>query len=88
MLKVIVSVKDNVAEMFHDPRTEVNTASAIRAFSQSIEESPHKDDYSLYQIGTMDTNTGDIIPNEPLRIYTGHDVKIKNVTQITEKKEA
>jgi hypothetical protein len=74
MLKIVVSVKDTIAEVFHDPHTEINSATAIRAFSASIKESPHKDDYSLYQIGTFDTQTGVLTPNEPLRIHSGHDV--------------
>ena len=78
MLKVIVCIKDNVAEMFNDPRAEINTASAIRSFTQSIQESPHKDDFSLYQIGTFNTNNGVVEHNEPLKIYSGHDVKTDN----------
>lgn len=82
MLKVIVSVKDVVSEMFHDPRAEVNVASAIRAFAESVKDSPHKDDYSLYQIGTMDTNNGTITANEPVRISSGHDVQTNNVEEL------
>ena len=82
MKKLVISVKDNVAEMFNDPRVEVNAASAIRAFTLSVKESPHKDDYSLYLLGEMDTNTGMLTPCEPQRIYSGHDVKINNVEEI------
>ena len=82
MLKIIVSVKDVIADIFNDPRSEINAASAIRAFEHSVKESPHKDDYSLYQIGTMDTCNGTITANEPVRLCTGHDVKINNVTDI------
>ena len=75
MLKIIVSVKDNVSEVFNDPRAEINAASAIRSFNHSVIETPHKDDYSLYQIGTMDTCNGTITSNEPIRLCSGHDVK-------------
>lgn len=75
MKKVIVCVRDNVAEVFHDPRTEVNTASAIRAFSDSVIDSPHKDDFALYLIGEHDTDNGSVLPCEPVRIFTGLDVK-------------
>lgn len=84
MLKVIVCVKDNVAEIFNDPRVEINSASAIRAFTESVKDATHKDDYSLYQIGTFDTDNGNVIPNEPLRLYSGHDVKVDNVVQLKE----
>lgn len=86
MEKVIVSVKDNVAEIFNDPRVEINAASAIRAFSLSVKETPHKDDYSLYIVGEFDSKNGQIKPCEPQRIYSGHDVKIDNVTEITGEK--
>ena len=43
MLKILISVKDTVAEIFNDPRAEINTASAIRSFSMSVSKSPHKD---------------------------------------------
>lgn len=75
MIKVIVSVKDTVAEIFNDARMEVNIASALRAFNEAVKDSPHKDDYAMYQVGTFDTNTGVIIPNEPVRLCSGHDVK-------------
>lgn len=82
MQKIIVVVKDNVAETFHDTRNEINVASAIRAFTHSVQESPNKDDYSLYQVGIFDTDSGNIKPNEPIRLYTGHEVKNK-VSSIT-----
>lgn len=84
MIKVIVCVKDTISEVFHDPRVEINTQSAIRAFTQSVQDAPHKDDYCLYQIGTFDTNTGEVTGNEPLRIYSGHDVKVNNVVPLKE----
>jgi hypothetical protein len=82
MKKVIVTVKDTVAEIFNDCRVEINAASAIRAFSQGVKDSPHKDDYSLYIIGEMDMDTGVITPCEPMRIHSGHDVK-KQIDAVT-----
>lgn len=84
MKKLMISVKDNVSELFADPRVEINAASAIRAFTASVKESPHKDDYSLYVVGEFDVNNGNIAPCEPQRIYSGHDVKVDNVVGITE----
>ena len=84
MLKIIVCVKDNVAEVFHDPHIEVNTASAIRSFTQSAQDQVHKDDFSLYQIGSYNTDNGQIIANEPLRIFSGHDIKPDNVVDLPE----
>lgn len=82
MIKIIISVKDTVAEMFNDPRVEINAASAIRAFTNSVKDSPHKDDFTLYQVGTFDTNNGNVTFNEPLRLYTGHDIKVDNIVEL------
>lgn len=75
MLKIVISVKDTIADIFNDPRVEINAASAIRSFTASVKESPHKDDFALYQIGIFDTSDGSIKPNDPVRLFTGHDVK-------------
>lgn len=83
MIKIIVSIRDNVAEIFNDPRVEINVQSAIRAFTETIKDHPHKDDFTMYQIGAMDTNTGDILANEPIKLITGMDVKTNNVSSIT-----
>lgn len=83
MLKIVISVKDTVAEFFNDPRVELNAASAIRSFTVSVKETPHKDDFALYQVGVFDTETGLIKPNDPIRLFTGHDVKLDNVSSIS-----
>jgi hypothetical protein len=86
MKKAMVCVKDTVSELFLDIRCEVNTASAIRSFTASLQDSPHKDDYQLYLVGYQNQNNGLIEPCDPVRIYSGHDVKIKtnNLTNIEE----
>lgn len=75
MLKTIIALKDTVAETFLDPRTEINTASAMRTFRQSVQDHPNKDDFALYQIGMFDTDKGEILACEPIRIMSGHEVK-------------
>jgi len=74
MKKVIISVKDTVAEVFNDPRVEINAASAIRAFTNSIQGNQNKDDFTLYIVGEFDSQNGDVQPCEPVKIYSGHDV--------------
>jgi len=74
MKKVVISVKDTVAEIFNDPRVELNTASAIRAFTHSIEDNKNKDDFVMYMLGEFDPINGEITPCEPVKIYSGHDV--------------
>jgi len=75
MIKIIISVRDTVAEIFNDPRVEINIPSAIRSFNLSIEKAQCKDDYALYQVGTFDTDTGDIASHEPIKIYSGLEHK-------------
>jgi len=74
MKKVIISVKDTVAEVFNDPRVEINTASAIRSFTNTVQESKNKDDFVMYILGEFDTQNGQITTSDPTKIYSGHDV--------------
>ena len=60
MKKVIISVKDTVAEIFNDTRVEINTASAIRAFTHSIEDNKNKDDFTMYLLGEFNPLNGEI----------------------------
>jgi len=78
MKKVIISVKDTVAEVFNDPRVEINTASAIRAFTNSIEDNKNKDDFVMYMLGEFDSINGEITPCDPVKIYSGHDVTMRH----------
>ncbi len=77
MNKVIISVKDTIAEIFNDPRVEINAASAIRAFTNSIQDNKNKDDFTLYIVGEFDTQNGEVTPCDPVKIFTGHDVMFK-----------
>lgn len=86
MKKVIIAIKDTIAEVFHDPRIEINVPSAIRAFTDGVKDSPHKDDFSMYIIGEFDTQKGEITPQEPTRIYSGHDVTANINTEIGNEK--
>jgi hypothetical protein len=82
MIKILCAVKDTISETFTDPRAEINEASAKRAFKMGLEEAKNKDDYALYQIGAFDTESGQIMAIEPVRIMSGHDIKPK-ISSIT-----
>jgi hypothetical protein len=74
----VYSVYDKVSGVFNRPVFDLNHGSAIRNFSQSIEEDRNKDDYVLYHIGTFDDSNGELIKEEnPHKILTGLDVHIK-----------
>lgn len=74
----IYSIFDTVAQVFNKPFTELNNATAIRAFTGSIQSQEYKDDYVLYNLGELDDNSGVIKPNEnPVKILSGLEVERK-----------
>ena len=73
---IIVSVRDNVAEIFNKPHTEINVASAIRSFTLSLKDEPQRGDYTMYKIGELDQNTGIITPEvTPVQLMSGFELK-------------
>lgn len=64
--KVLVSVFDKVAGLYSPAMTEINSGSAIRNFkigakqNQQITACP--EDYCLVLLGTIDDETGSIVP--------------------------
>lgn len=69
------SIFDTVAQVFNKPFTEINNATAIRAFSSAVNENPNKNDYALYHLGSFTDHDGVLVPiANPTRIYTGFDI--------------
>jgi uncharacterized OB-fold protein len=76
MKLVIFTIRDNVAEVFNKPFTDLNIASAVRSFTLSLKEEPQKADYTLYKIGEMDQITGTIENDkDPVKIMSGMEVE-------------
>lgn len=73
-MRKLYAIYDKTAEMFLDPRAEVNNATAIRGFSQGVADVPHKNDLELWHVGDYDVNNGSITPCQN-KIYTGFDVQ-------------
>lgn len=72
----IYSIYDTVAEVFNKPFTDINNASAIRSFTSSVQDQPHKNDYVLYYLGTFEDNSGEIMPaKNPFKLLSGIEVK-------------
>ena len=84
MKQNLYTIRDNIAEVFNKPFTEVNDSSAIRSFSKAIDDNPHKDDYALYSTGFFDTDTGELEHIVPIKIYTGFEVIRPTLSSITE----
>lgn len=81
MKKVICSVHDMCANMWTDPFFAVNTASAIRGFTDHVngsngDMSNHPEHFNLFKIGEFDDNKG-LIDNldEPVCLVRAIDIK-------------
>lgn len=75
MKTIIVAVRDVKAEVYAQPFCVVNSATAIRSFSDQVNNqdpknmwNQHPQDFSLYQIGTYEDNTGLIEPITPPKL--------------------
>lgn len=74
-LHKIVAVRDIQIEEFSRPFTVPAVGGAIRSFSDEINradrENPmhqHPADYHLYELGSFDTETGEILPLNQTRL--------------------
>jgi len=84
MYKNLYAIYDTVSELFNNPFTDINDQSAIRAFTQSVTEQPHKNDYVLYHIAGYDDNSGMITQNKnPVKIKSGIEINTATVSSIT-----
>lgn len=82
----IYSIRDAAAGVFTAPTIDLNDASAIRAFSQAVNNvgsmmnfSPK--DFALYCIGTLDVEDGTIAPSIPPTMLVSGDRLVKVVSE-------
>lgn len=88
MIRQITCMFDKVACTFFDPVLMNTDNAAVRDFKTSIRFAfekhdgafyANKDDYDLYNIGTFDTETGDIVSNNPhVLLVRGSDVDVQD----------
>lgn len=71
----LYSIYDTVAGVFNKPFADINDGTATRLFIQSVQDNPNKRDFMLYNIGEYTDHDGTIIPYEPVKIYSGFDIK-------------
>jgi hypothetical protein len=72
----IMTIRDNVTEVFNKPYYSLNNADGIRAFVNSLRGNPNKNDYTLYRCGEFDEENGvHYLEDTPVKIYTGLDIK-------------
>lgn len=78
MIYGVYSIFDSAASVFTAPTIDISDASAIRAFQQALANSGSvmnfkPDDFSLYQIGSFDVETGVLDPiTPPYRLTVGN----------------
>ncbi len=75
MRMLAFTVYDSKAEVFAKPFFEVTRGSAIRAFSDAVNEpghvfNKHADDFTLYECGAFDDALGKFEPAEPTTLGT------------------
>lgn len=79
MIYGVYAIYDSAAHVFTAPTIDISDASAVRSFQQAISNSGSvmnfkPDDFSLYQVGTFDVETGELEPfTPPSRLIVGSD---------------
>lgn len=79
MIYGVYAIYDSAAHVFTAPTIDISDASAVRSFQQAIANSGSvmnfkPDDFSLYQVGTFDVETGELEPfTPPSRLIVGFD---------------
>lgn len=78
MIIKLFAVFDSKAALFGQPFSDQQEGSAIRNFSDAVNDSSnpnnlwnkHPEDFSLFQIGEFDNNSGELIPCVPKSLVT------------------
>jgi len=83
MIKVVCSVRDSAADLFGQPFFVPTTAMALRGFADAVKRADgdsdltkHPDDFTLFELGTFDDETGKFVNlPEPRQLVRGKDVQ-------------
>ncbi|WNK13731.1 MAG: nonstructural protein [Microvirus sp.] len=83
---ILFTVYDAVADIYSVPYSAPNTQAGMRSFTDACLEpnSPfykNPGDYSLYQVGKFDQDTGKIDAENPSHIMNASDVRSANAPQ-------
>jgi len=93
MIQFIYSINDNKAQAYLPPFFLHNKNIAIRHFADCVKDKNHQfaknpEDYSLWEIGEFDDNTGEIKYYSPHHaLGTGMDYIPDNVIPITQEQK-
>ena len=78
MFLVMYSIYDSCAKLFDRPFYSHGDPHAQRSFRDVVLDAEHPigkhpEDYMLMRVGTFDSNSGAIVPCEPVKVITGLD---------------
>jgi len=84
MKHVIVAVRDRAADTFGRPFFVSAVGQAIRSFSDEVnradKDNPlwnHPEDFDLYELGSFDDDSGDLVSIKPRMVCVGKDARVK-----------
>lgn len=81
----IYAVKDELTQTFLQPVFVEKEDEIIRIFTYQINNTPiwkdNASDYSLYYLGTFDSDSGTIIAEIPKKVISGHSVRRKDIKE-------
>lgn len=82
----IFSIRDAAAHVFTAPTIDLTDESAIRAFSQAVNNKPSlmnfcPSDFALYRIGVLNVEAGTIEPVSPPEMLISGDRVVKVVNE-------
>jgi len=73
---------DRVANLYGELNLAHNHGEAKRNFTTGIMDNPHKDDYTLYYIGSYDPETGIVqAPEKPIWVDHAYQEPTENVAE-------
>ena len=71
------TIYDSALEAYHQDYSLENDAKALRQFADMAKEetqiAKNPEDYSLFRIGTFETTTGELTPEQPTCIAKAHE---------------
>ncbi len=79
----IYSIRDAASGVFTSPTIDITDESAIRGFSQAVNNTASvmnfsPSDFALYLIGTFDVESGTIVPESPPSLLVWGDGVVKD----------
>lgn len=81
MILLMIAVRDHKTAQFANPMFLITKAHAIRTFADAVNEKSennqlnlHPEDFEIFQIGTYDTDTGEVTPTKPTSLATAAEL--------------